>query len=97
MEQRIEKAVKKKLEAYRPTVDVSRVGGEIATVFVEVEYPIHMEVVYSCGLVDGALRVDSFTARCDTPYAFPERTKVAAVVMNSWHAIWTVLNGLVIE
>ena len=45
MEQRIEKAVKKKLEAYRPTVDVSRVGGEIATVFVEVEYPIHMEVV----------------------------------------------------
>ena len=42
MEQRIEKAVKKKLEAYRPTVDVSRVGG-------------------------------------------------------NWHAIWTVLNGLVIE
>lgn len=97
MEQRIEKAVKKKLEAYRPTVDVSRVGGEIATVFVEVEYPIHMEVVYSCGHVDGALRVDSFTARCDTPYAFPLTHNVGNTAMRNWHDIWTVLNGLVIE
>lgn len=97
MEQRIERAVMDKLGAYRPTVDVSRVGGEIATVFVEVEYPIHMEVVYSCGLEDGALRVDSFTARCDTPYAFPLTHNVGNTAMRNWHDIWTVLNGLAIE
>lgn len=97
MEQRIEKAVKDRLGAYRLTVGVSRVDSEIPTVFVEMEYPIHMEVTFVCGLVDDALYVDSFTARCDTPYAFPMKGGVGSKVMNDWRAIWTALNGLEIK